>query len=150
MDLLRLLDNWKFLVTIFFFFFFRVLFWELDGDSWKFLVTFLFFLSFFKSLTYYYLARDSCKKWQEIIDKLGLISKIDQLPTFSSLFFFLFFNLHYCVKLGRTVENFSSLFFFLLFFFRMIFANWTETAENFSSLFCFFFFCPLLTYSRAG
>ncbi len=49
---------------------------ELDWDSWKFLVTilFFFFLFFLNLLLTYYLARDSCKKWQEIIGKAGLIS----------------------------------------------------------------------------
>ncbi len=69
---------------MFFFFFLRWLFREAGLNSWKFLVTILFlflFLFFSKYLTYY-LARDSCKKWQEIIDKQGLISRIEQLPNF--------------------------------------------------------------------
>ncbi len=38
-----------------------------------------------------YLARGSCKKWQEIINKLGMISQIEQVHNFSSLFCFFFF-----------------------------------------------------------
>ncbi len=124
-----------------------------------------FVFSFFCLILTYYLAWDSCKKWQEIINKLGMISQIEQLPNFLvTIFFLLFFFRVIFANRTKTVENFSSLlcfcfflsndfreldwdswkflvtFLFFLFFFRVIFANRTKTVENFSSLFCFFFF----------
>ncbi len=62
----------KFLVTIFFSFFFRMIFANRIKTVENFSSPFCFF--FFYTLLTYYLARDSCKKWQEIIGKASLIS----------------------------------------------------------------------------
>ncbi len=64
----------------------------LRDDSRKFLVTILFFFFFFSSTLYCYLARDSSKKWQEILNKLGMISQIVQLQNFSHYFVFCLIN----------------------------------------------------------
>ncbi len=53
---------------------------------------FCFFFFFLLLTLYSYLARDSSKKWQEILNKLGLISQIVQLQNFLSLLCFLFKN----------------------------------------------------------
>ncbi len=84
------------------------------------------------------------KKWQEIIDKLGLTVK--RFTNFSSLFsfssFFFFFFWWTGVFLEKTAEYFSSLFLFFLFSILLwrtrLFSD--DTAEYFSSLFCFCFF----------
>ncbi len=92
-------DSRKFLATLFFLCFFVFLFFFLSislgnwtasrVDSLKFLVT-IFFFFFFSSYLYSYIAHDSSKKWQEILNQLGLISQIVQLQNFLSLLCFLF------------------------------------------------------------
>ncbi len=111
-----------------------------------------FFSFFFFFLPYLPLARDSRKKWQEIINNPGLISIQNSCQTFSSLFFFFFFRIIIANWTG-TAENFSSLFCFFFFSFEWFLRTGLEAAENFSSLFCFSFcFFLSLTYllSRAG
>ncbi len=79
------LGSWKFLVTNFFSSFIL-----LSGNFSKTGLrqlkisrhSLFFFFFFFYPLLTYYLARDSCKKWQEIIGKAGLISQIEQLQIF--------------------------------------------------------------------
>ncbi len=122
----------KFLVTILFFCcFFLLSFGEIGSVrkrqpniSRHYYVFFPFFFSLFFARVFsffllylLYHARDSCKKWQEKIDKLGLISRMDSFKNFSSPFCFLFF-LFWCdwIYSDKTAKNFSSLFcFFFLF-----------------------------------
>ncbi len=93
----------------------RVLSW----DSWNFLVTILFFFFFLLVSSKYTITLRGIvqKKWQEIIDKLGLTVK--RFTNFSSLFlFFLVFILHWRTRLfsDDTAEYFSSLFLFFVSF----------------------------------
>ncbi len=89
---------------------------------------FVFSFSFF-FLSYSYLARDSCKKWQEIINKLGLISQIEHSKISRHYFFSFSFILGNWDSRERTVEYFLSLFCFC---------------------FCFCFFLSIILLSRAG
>ncbi len=86
-------DSWKFLVTVLFFVF---SFFGVDGSVQQrqlkisrhyFVFSFSFF--FFSISTLYY-AQDSCKKWQENIDKLGLGCRMNCFQNFLSLIFFSF------------------------------------------------------------
>ncbi len=128
----------------FFFFFLSNNFLKLDWDSWKFLITLLFFLSFFLSffiifgnwtkiaenfsslffsfffffypLLTYYLARDSCKKWQEIIGKLGLICPYWTVGKLSRHYFFFIFLSNNFRKLDWDSWKFLVTILFFLFF----------------------------------
>ncbi len=115
-------------------------------------------------LLYLYYAQDSSKKWQEILNKLGLTFADKVAVIFSSLFFvFCFSSLVFRGNWQETVENFSSLFFFsfssfssyllYLYYAQDSSKKWQEIlnkfrltlpdkrAVNFSSLFfCFLFF----------
>ncbi len=80
---------------VFCFFFLLSIFGKLDrfqsGRSKISRQYFVFFSFSFSHLTLYsYLAHDSSKKWQEILNQLGLISQIVQLQNFLSLLCFLF------------------------------------------------------------
>ncbi len=76
-------------------------------DSWILLVTILFLLSFyFFSLNLLHYAQDSCRKWHEKTDKLGLIS-------------------------GMTVKNFSSLFSFLFLFLFLVYCITTSLLQSY-------------------
>ncbi len=98
------------------------------------LVCFLYFF-----LIYSYLALGSCKQWEENMNKLDLISQIEQLKISRNLFFLHYFWGNYIFP-EWTVKHFSSLYCFcfcFLHYFAKVdrFGFWT--AENFSSLFCF-------------
>ncbi len=101
---LMFLSCWKFLVTFFFCFFFSIFFlWTLSEwtvENFSSLFCFCFFFFFF--LLYSYLARDSCKKWQEIINKLGLISRINCWKFLVTILFLFFcFLLSFILYLAR-------------------------------------------------
>ncbi len=102
---------------------------EMARDSLKFLVTFLFlflFLFFFiltllLPLLYLYYAQDSSKKWQEILNKLGLHFPRWGSFKFSGHYFFSLFissTWYLFRKLARgTAVNFLVTIFFVFFFF---------------------------------
>ncbi len=124
----------------FVFLFFSLTWLGLFGkDSWIFLITFLFFHFFFSflSLSLLYYAQDSCKKWQEKIDKLGLIC----FNNFSSLFYFFFLWWNWVCS-DKTSENFSSLFCFSFFFFSFwAWPGWFgQDSRKFLVTILFFFF----------
>ncbi len=112
---------------------------------------FFFFFFFFFSLSIYY-ARDSCKKWQENIDKLGLISR---LKNFSSLFFFFFFGVTESNRL-RQLKISRHYFVFVLFsFFGVIGSVRLRLLKIsrhyfFSSFFLLFFFSSLDLSTTGG
>ncbi len=87
------------------------------------------------------------KKWQDIINKLGLISQVEhrQLQDFLvtglifSSFFSFFLSFAYLDLFGPGQLKISRHYFVFSFFF--LWRNWIScdwTGENFSSLFCFF------------
>ncbi len=93
LDLSRV-DSRKFLVTIFFFVFFSSsLFWETGPfriGQLKISRHFFVFVFLLLSIILY-LARGSCKKWQEKLSRLGLISRVDGRIFLVTILFFVYF-----------------------------------------------------------
>ncbi len=90
-------DSWIFLVTFLFYFFF------LSWHDWENKTAEYFsslFCFFFFSLYLLYYAQDSCKKWQENKDRLGLISEMS-VKIFSSLFCFFFFGVTWSFRISQ-------------------------------------------------
>ncbi len=155
---------------LFLLFFFIGLQRKLARDRWKFLVTILFFFVFSSSILNLYYAQDSFKKWQEILNKIGLTFADEIAVNFSSLFSFFFFSFSFIFfinvlrKLARDCLKFlvTFLFFFVFCFTSLIYLYYAqdgskkwqeifsklgltfqdEIVENFSSLFLFFLFYP--------
>ncbi len=123
-----------------------------DGSVWvrqlnisRHLLCFCFFNIVFPSfsLVYYYFARDSSKKWQEIIDKLGLTLK--RFTNFSSLFCFCSFFFLLLLMNQRFVSRNSwiflvTFFLFFLFFFGGPGSSQIRELKVSRHFFCFSFF----------
>ncbi len=109
--------------------------WVSPDKTAKYIILYYIVLLFYFSLYLLYYARDSCKKWQEKKDKLGLTSENEvNIFLVTILFYFFFLSWRYWV---------CSDFFF--------WCDWVcsdKTAEYFSSLFCFisFFYTLYLLY----
>ncbi len=80
-------------------------------------------------------ARDSCNKWQEIINKVSMISWVGQLKISRHFFVFVFFCKPLTYYLARdSCKRWQEI------IDKLGLISWVGQLKNFSSLFCFFFF----------
>ncbi len=106
---------------------------------------FVFLFLFLFSLYLLYYAQDSCKKWQENKDRLGLISGMTVKIFLVTILFFVFVLFFWCnwVCSDKTAKYISSLCFFFFSFFFLGVTGYVRIQDSWKflvTILIFFFF----------